>query len=355
MPSATDYSKTYVYEIVCKDASVKDKYLGYTTNFTQRKYNHKRFYQHKETEMYDVMAKNGGFDNWYIRVLAKYKCQDANEARMMLQKHPGYILENIKQELFKCDVCDYQCDIKSNFRVHCKTAKHLANILPTKMELVPTPTPTPNLENLVVELIKQNLEQQKQNLEQQKQNQEQKDQMTELIKSNQQLQTQMIEICKRPTTQNNTVNLQFFLNETCKNAMTLDDFVEQLVITEEETLRQASTPYIDGFAAILEDRLCDKLEIHERPVHYTDAKRKVAYYKDRKQNGWIKNVNNMLENDLCHAIMKKMSMVAVINQSKFGYDICDKIFQNVVPNSSNNELQHSKVLQHIILRLAAKE
>jgi len=246
MPTATDYSTTYVYEIICKDESIQQKYIGLTTNFVKRKYEHKRLYQQTETEVYNVMAKNGGFDNWQIRLLAEYNCKDANEACMMLRNHPGYILERNKTKISYCKVCNYECNDKSNFKVHCKTAKHIANSSPTKMELVPTPTPTPtpNLENLVVELIKQNLEQQKQNLEQQKQNQEQKDQMTELIKSNQQLQTQMIEICKRPTTQNNTVNLQFFLNETCKNAMTLDDFVEQLVITEEETLRQASTPYI---------------------------------------------------------------------------------------------------------------
>jgi hypothetical protein len=128
------------------------------------------------------MAKNGGFDNWQIRLLAEYNCKDANEARMMLRNHPGYILEKNKPTSFHCDVCDYQSKEKSNFTVHCKSAKHLANILPTKMELVPTPPPmpTPNLENLVVELIKQNQEQQKQ--------------MNELIKSNQRIQSQMIEI-----------------------------------------------------------------------------------------------------------------------------------------------------------------
>jgi len=209
MPTATDYSTTYVYEIICKDESIQQKYIGLTTNFVKRKYEHKRLYQQTETEVYNVMAKNGGFDNWQIRLLAEYNCKDANEARLMLQKHPGYILERNKTKISYCNVCNYECNDKSNFKVHCKTAKHLANISPTKMELVPTPMPTPNLENLVVELIKQNLEQQKQNLEQQKQNQEQqkqnqeqKDQMTELIKSNQQLQTQMMEIYNKNKSSN---------------------------------------------------------------------------------------------------------------------------------------------------------
>ena len=173
-----DYSHTYVYEIVCKDATVQQKYIGLTTNFTQRKYNHKRNYQQQVSEAYIVMAKNGGFDNWQILLLAEYNCKDANEARMMLQKHPGYIMERSKPQILYCGACNYQCKEKSNFKVHCKTSKHIANSSPTKMELVPTPTP--NLENLVVELIKQNLEQ--------------KDQMTELIKSNQLIQSQMMEI-----------------------------------------------------------------------------------------------------------------------------------------------------------------
>jgi hypothetical protein len=349
-----DYSTTYVYEITCKDDTFPTKYLGYTTNFKQCKYNHKCAYIREDTGIYHTMAENGGFDNWSITVIHKYCCKDGEEARRMLANHPGYeVLDIYKPQVFSCELCEYTCYRKSHIETHNKTTKHLSITTQT----APDQGQTSELTGLVVALIKQNQEQkQGQNNELtslvvalMKQNQEQ---MTELIKSNQQLQSQMIEVCSRPTTQvnntKNSFNLNVFLNEDCKNAMTLDDFVENLVITEEEIHRQATMSYEEGFAAILKDRLCDNMSVYERPIHYTDAKRETAIYKDRKRNEWVKDENNYLQQDVCREISKQMGNYVVVKFDDIPVKLYDDVMANIVPV---NEKQRSKVLRFLIPNL----
>ena len=76
-----DYSKTVIYKIVCKDTNVKDSYVGYTTDFKDRKRCHKRGccdekrkdYSYK---VYKCIRENGGWDNWSMIEIEKYPCDD---------------------------------------------------------------------------------------------------------------------------------------------------------------------------------------------------------------------------------------------------------------------------------------
>ena len=78
MPTKTiDYSRTIIYKIVCNDLNVVDCYVGSTTNFTNRKNQHKR----NKMKIYETMRANGGWDNWSIIEIEKYPCKDNNEAR----------------------------------------------------------------------------------------------------------------------------------------------------------------------------------------------------------------------------------------------------------------------------------
>ena len=65
----TDYSKTIIYKIVCNDLNVRDKYVGSTTNFTNRKSNHKKCCSNETSrdynyKVYQMIRLNGGWDNW---------------------------------------------------------------------------------------------------------------------------------------------------------------------------------------------------------------------------------------------------------------------------------------------------
>lgn len=83
---AINYSNTVMYKIVCKDLNITDCYVGHTTMFSKRKYQHKmicnnpngKFYNFK---VYETIRQNGGWDNWEIIEIEKYPCNDNNEAR----------------------------------------------------------------------------------------------------------------------------------------------------------------------------------------------------------------------------------------------------------------------------------
>ena len=91
------------------------------------------------------------------------------------------------------------------------------------------------------------------------------------------------------TQNNNYINIQLYLNEKCKNAMLLTDFVKELQfkLTDINPERPAST--IESLSKCITDRL-QNMEESERPVHCTDAKRLVFHVKDA--SGWSKDVNN---------------------------------------------------------------
>jgi len=84
---------------------------------------------------------------------------------------------------------------------------------------------------------------------------------------------------------NKTFNLQFFLNETCKDAMNIIDFVDSLQLQLTDLENVGKLGYVDGISNIIVKNL-KALDIHKRPVHCSDAKREVMYVKD--ENKWGK-------------------------------------------------------------------
>ena len=83
----TDYSRTIIYVIKCKDDNITEEYIGSTTHFIERKCAHKiccnndndknKTYNYK---IYKFIRDNGGWDNWIMLEIEKYPCQDKNEA-----------------------------------------------------------------------------------------------------------------------------------------------------------------------------------------------------------------------------------------------------------------------------------
>ena len=80
-----DYSKIVIYKIVCNDENVDYLYLGSTTDFTKRKYNHKSGCNNETNKNYNEkkyveMRNNGGWENFRIIQVEKYPCNDKREA-----------------------------------------------------------------------------------------------------------------------------------------------------------------------------------------------------------------------------------------------------------------------------------
>ena len=124
-----------------------------------------------------------------------------------------------------------------------------------------------------------------------------------LFKQNNELQQALIESSKQNTITNNnnnnttnnnnshnqtnnSFNLQFFLNETCKNAMNITDFVDSIKLQLSDLISVGELGYIEGISNIIVKNL-NALDVTERPVHCTDKKRETFYIKD--QDKWEKD------------------------------------------------------------------
>ena len=86
MPKAAmDYSKTNIYKIVCNDLTIKDCYVGHTTDMTKRKCSHKSRCNSEKNKahnlkIYKIIRENGGWDNWDMVLVEKFPCNDKFEA-----------------------------------------------------------------------------------------------------------------------------------------------------------------------------------------------------------------------------------------------------------------------------------
>jgi hypothetical protein len=335
------YSKTVIYRIHCNNPNILDDYIGSTTDLTRKKQNHKKIY-HNKTEkshndnIYKTIRCNGGWDNWKITELEKYPCKDKNEATLretywkdllystLSTNNSNININNPKNpnvntivslpEICKnieCSSCDKTFQYRSGLWKHKK-----------KCGLITTTT-TSSLINpeTILDIIHQNNEFKEMLITQSKQ-------ATELQKQSQQhtndLQKQIIELCKNTTITNNTnnnstinnnshnktFNLQIFLNDTCKNAMNLTDFVSSLQINLKDLESVGELGFVNGLSKLIINGLNDLKEC-ERPVHCSDLKRESMYVKD--DNKWEKEdaENTKMKRALKQIAHKNIKMLPV--------------------------------------------
>jgi hypothetical protein len=150
------------------------------------------------------------------------------------------------------------------------------------------------LTNLVLDVVKQN---------------------QELFNQNQELTNKIVDICKNTSntnitnssvnSHNKTFNLNVFLNETCKDAMNIMDFVDSIKLQLSDLEKVGEIGYVDGISNIIVKHL-NALEVEKRPVHCTDKKREVLYIKD--EDKWEK------EDDEKKKLRKAIKRVACKNQ-----------------------------------------
>jgi hypothetical protein len=137
----------------------------------------------------------------------------------------------------------------------------------------------------------------KQNSETQKQNQDLINKLYELSKSSQ--------ITNNTTNNNNShnksFNLNVFLNETCKNAMNITDFINSLQLQLSDLEKVGELGYIEGISNIIIKNL-NALDVTLRPVHCTDKKRETMYIKD--EDKWEKEDE---KKDKLHKMVRKVA------------------------------------------------
>ena len=98
------------------------------------------------------------------------------------------------------------------------------------------------------------------------------------------------------TTMNNNFNLNVFLNEKCKDALNISDFIDSLKITLEDLLFSKTNGISRGITDVLIKGL-KELDIYKRPIHCTDIKREIMYIKD--EDKWLKDdSHDMMKNTI---------------------------------------------------------
>jgi hypothetical protein len=95
-----DYSRTIIYKIVSKDLNISKCYVGHTTDFTNRKRQHKSICNNSNNKaynsyVYSFIRENGGFENFDMIEVEKFSCSDVNEAH----KQERYWIETLNAEL----------------------------------------------------------------------------------------------------------------------------------------------------------------------------------------------------------------------------------------------------------------
>jgi hypothetical protein len=208
---------------------------------------------------------------------------------ILTDKHIRLTSEDIKNPINGC-ICGKKYVFKSSLSKHKQRCKILTNkkdeINENDENSVPKLTP-----ELLIEIIKQNKELQQALIDQNKELQQtviqQNKQILDLTeKTNSYYTTNNTINTINTNCGNNTFNLQLFLNETCKDAINMSDFVNQLQISLTDLEETGQIGYAEGISKVFIKNLND-INYTNRPLHCSDSKRETLYIKE--DNKWTKD------------------------------------------------------------------
>ena len=280
--------------------------------------------------------------------------------------------ENMHQT-FYCKTCDYGCSKKSCWNQHILTAKHTkANIELIQANKIYA-CENCNIKfkhqssycrhrkkctiSLINKIIKTNIDEQTD-----------KELIILLLKQNTKIMeqnTELLEVIKNGATQNShntttnshnkSFNLNFFLNETCKDAMNIMEFVDSIKLQLSDLENVGKIGYVEGISNIIVKNLND-LDVTERPIHCTDKKREVLYVKD--DNKWEKEdeEKKKIKKVIKHVANKNIRLLQKFKEahpdcgkstSKFS-DQYDKIIVEAMGGSGDNDSEKEEKIIHNI-------
>jgi hypothetical protein len=296
--------------------------------------------------------------------------------------------QNILPKFF-CDNCDFKCLNKSEWNRHISTSKHKkktdGNILETEKTVKNiftcefcnkiynnrsgiwkhTKKCNPNNiietdENKIVDVM---TDQNYLLIEQNKQ----------LLEQHLDLKSMIIDICKNMNVNNNTINntnnshnktfnLQVFLNETCKDAMNLTDFVDSLQIQLSDLENVGKNGFVAGISNIIMKNL-KALDVTQRPVHCSDQKRETIYIKDKDQ--WHNDSKELPENQKLKKAIKQIvhKNICMIPEWKKKYPDCiyaeskkSDLYNHIMYESmDHNESNSEKIIKKIAKEVAIEK
>jgi len=227
------------------------------------------------------------------------------------RKHEGNIEKPIMIHSLKCPNCLKEYKNRSSLWKHKKLCMNEEQPIENK-EIVTEPNHKSSTEftpDLFMEVLKQSKELQNVLIEQNEKLQtkllEKTDEFQNTLKEQ---NSKIMELAQKQSVVNNTMNnqfnLNFFLNETCKDAMNIVDFVNSLKLTIHDFETTGKLGFVEGISRIFIKELRN-MEIEKLPIHCTDLKRETLYIKDNDK--WEK------ENDEKRRFKWAINKVAQLN------------------------------------------
>jgi hypothetical protein len=190
-----------------------------------------------------------------------------------------------------------------------------------------------------------------------------------LLNQNMELQKQIIDLCKdkntvinNNTTNNNTnncFNINFFLNEQCKDALNIEDFVNQIKLQLSDLDMIGRVGYAEGISKIFIRNL-QELDVYKRPIHCSDLKRETLYVKDNntweKENGENNKIKRVIKQIECKNI-KQIPQWQQENPTSEDTDTKKHMeYKNIVLQAMGGSmLEDDNKKQKLIIRNIAKE
>ena len=246
-------------------------------------------------------------------------------------------------EKFSCELCDFTCSKQSNYNRHCSTQKHIEFTKFTNVNKIKKDTHVCSqcgkeytsrmglwkhnkicklsekenismvldddvmnlpIQNYIIKLVEQNMALAEQNQDFKQTMIDQSNKMLELAQN----QNTTINNNNKNIT-NNQFNLNVFLQQTCKDAINMSDFIDSLEINTKSLEHTGTHGYVHGISKIFMDGL-RKLKLQERPIHCTDLKREVLYIKDN--DTWTKDTEDNKQFKKALATVVHRNMIQIV-------------------------------------------
>ena len=267
---------------------------------------------------------------------------------------------------FYCETCDYKCCKQSEYNKHILTNKHINLQNPTQnpiskisktnytckcgkvykhsstfythkkkcnnISVTDSNVESMDKDQIIIMLIKQNAELIKETSDFKNIVMEQQNQVLEICKNSSNINNNNI---THTNSHNKAFNLNFFLNETCKNAMNISEFVDSIKLQISDLESVGKIGYVEGLTKIILKNL-NALDVTERPVHCSDTKRDTLYVKD--DNKWEKEAEDN------HIILKAIEDIANKNTKQI------KEWKKLNPECASSKSHKADVYSHIMIQ-----
>ena len=280
-----------------------------------------------------------------------------------------------------CEFCDLIYSKNSNYNRHMLTSKHKNRVVMKQNETNETKKEPKRAEMFICECGKQcnsrttfwrhkkkcslqNIAEEKMDIilaEKKDDGSELKIMFMELLKQNKEMQKSIIQLANKPSTINNTnntnntnnnqFNINVFLNEKCKDAMNITDFVTSLKLTLQDLEKTGELGYVKGITNIILNGL-NELDVYKRPIHCSDLKRETLYVKDKdvweKENEGKKKIKNAIK----HISSKNSRQVGDWQKENKGYDDYsskkhDKYMKIIRESNGGEDDEIKKIIKNI--------